>query len=463
MNFKDVQEKFTKLQKQEDLESASKISSIFSRSPTKIDLSNYFLFKKSRNVLLKQISQLSCQKNNLRHLILQNCMLTSEILSNLLKTLCKNKSQLLTLDLSNNRLTLEPVLGKLICRVFSGTSKGKSLILRGNNLTDSSFYRELYTKDVNFKELDLYDTGFTSECLITLSKILSLNKNISTLNLGYNSEAFENYVNVSTFALSISENSYIQYLVLSENESLSNSDSLIQLSEGLKKNQSLLSLDLAGISLQDSGIILLANSLLQNCTFASLNISNNEIQDPGLEHFCRHFPGNLTSVDLSYNNFAYSNSVLALGKLLKDTKSLRKLNISHSFELNDFSEDLADLFCDCIMKNDSLAKFKCEGFKAPFDPDLICDKLRGAIEVRKLSLTYKFSALNGTRIKSTEDSIVSNDFSVKMISKVPSSVWNYRDSASQTEKKQYIESPNQEPIITTSKQITFLSSYDSAM
>lgn len=463
MNFKDVQEKFKMLQKQEDIQTSSKISSVFSRSPTTVDLSNYFVFKKSKNVLLKHISQLSTQKNNLRHLILQNCMLTSEILTSLLKILSKNKSFLLTLDLSNNKLTLNPGHAQLICKVFGNTSKGKSLYIRGNNSTDANFYKELYGKDLVFKELDLYDSGLTAECLITISKILSLNKSISKLNLGYNTEAFDNYVNVSTFSQSTSENSHLQHLILSENESLSQSECLRQLCEGLKKNHSLLSLDLAGLNLQDPGIISLSQNLLQDCTFTCLNLSNNEIQDPGLEYLCRNFPVNLSVLDLSYNNFSNTCSVLALGQMLKDTKCLRKLNISHSFELNDFSEDLANLFCDCIMKNDSLASLKCEGFKVPLDPDVICEKLKDAIGVRKLSLNYKFSALNATRVVSSVDSIVSNDFSVKLFSKVPSSVWNYKDSASQTEKNQYIESPNQEPIITTSKQITFLSSYDSGM
>jgi hypothetical protein len=458
MNFKDVQEKFSKLRLEEDDQTLSKLSSLISSRCITMDISNFFLFKKSSKFLIKSLS--SSTKPRLKHLILQNCMLTSETLSSLLKVLTKTKTSLLTLDLSNNRLKLDPSHARLMSKMFSQTNKCKNLMIRGNNSTDPHFYRELYFQEVVFKELDLYDSGLTAESLVTISKILSLNKNICKLNLGYNSEAFANYVNVSTFALSVSENSFIQHLVLSENESLAHPESLRQLSEGLKKNRSIISLDVAGVNLQDSGLTVLTNSLLQDCTISSLNLSNNDIQDAGLECFSRNFPKNLSVLDLSYNNFSHPNSVLNLGQLLKNTKSLRKLNISHCFELEEFNETLADIFCSCIMKNDSLASLKCEGFKVPLDPDVICNKLKNAIEIRKLSLTYKFSALNSSKVRSTEDSIVSNEFSVRIISKVPSSVWNYRDSASHTEKKEYIDSPNQEPIITTSKQITFLSSYD---
>ena len=460
MNFKDVQEKFSKLKVGEDHLTCSKLTSLQSLRGSSIDISNYFLFKKSSKLFIKTLSSIFQSKCRLKHLIMQNCMITSETLTSLLRLLTKSKAKIITLDLSNNRLKLDPSHARLISKMFSSITKPKSLMIRGNTSSEANFYKELYSQDVNFKELDIYDSGMTQDSLVTISKILSLNKNISKLNLGYNSEAFVNYVNVSTFALSLSENSHIQHLVLSENESLAHPESLRQLSEGLKKNRSIISLDIAGVNLQDSGLAILVNSLFAESTISSINLSNNDLQDAGLELLCRKFPKNFTSLDISYNNFAYSNSVLALGQLLKTTKSLRKLNISHCFELDEFSDNLADLFCDCIMKNDSLANLKCEGFKVPLDPDLICSKLKNAIELRKLSLTYKFSALNSSKLRSTEDSIVSNEYSVRMISKVPSSVWNYRDSASNTEKKEYIDSPNQEPIITTSKQITFLSSYD---
>ena len=112
--------------------------------------------------------------------------------------------------------------------------------------------------------------------------------------------------------------------------------------------------------------------------------------------------------------------------------------------------------------NDSLSKLLCEGIKVAEEPEKFCKKISEAIGVRKLSLTYKISAVSYVEGSSMGDSIVSNGYSMKVLSKVPSNVWAFRDSqaSSFTERKDYIDSPNQEPIIDTSRQFTFSTSFE---
>ena len=462
MEFKEIQGEFHKLRKEEEIITVSYLKSLSNKKFTSLDLSNYYIFEKGSKLLLKLLKTQLSSKRRIKSLILKNCMISSLTLTNLLKLLVKYKSSLTTLDISNNRLPLDPIHSEFMSLLFSSTSRLKSLNFQGNLCNSPLFFRELYSQDICLSELNLYDTNLSAEGLLTISKILSLNKIITSLNLGYNSAAFENFVNINTFASSVSENSNIQFLTLSENLSLGRPDNLMQLCLGLKGNRSLQVLDIGGIDLGDTGMDLVVAYLLNEMPLPGLNLSNNNIQDEGILRIISQCPNTLTYLDISYNNFRENSTLIALSSLLKETKSLRKLNLSHCLELRELNESCANFFCDAITVNDSLSKLLCEGIKVAEEPEKFCKKISEAIGVRKLSLTYKISAVSYVEGSSMGDSIVSNGYSMKVLSKVPSNVWAFRDSqaSSFTERKDYIDSPNQEPIIDTSRQFTFSTSFE---
>lgn len=462
MEFKEVQDEYEKVRKAEELVTLAYLKNLTSRQLVRIDLSNHYFFEKSAKVLLKLIKSHLISKKTIKSVVLQNCMLSAPALTKLLKLLKKYKSSISNIDLSNNRLSLNLLHTQLISSIFSIFPKAKSLNFKGNICSSSQLFQDLYIYEISLKELNLYDTSLSPEGLLTISKVLSLNKTISNLNLGFNSEAFENYVNVNTFACSISENSNIEYLTLSENISLGQTDNFMQLCKGMRNNRSLRLLNISGLGLGDSGVKIVFTHLLSEMPLPQLNLSNNNIQDPGLRMLIAEFPNTLTDLDLSYNTFQDNSSLISLSRLFKDTKSLRKFNISHSLEFQSLNESCVEIFCEAITENDSMAKLLCEGIKVAHNPDLICSKISKAIEVRKLSLTYKISAVNYQERFSSKDSVFSNRNSVKFISKAPSNVWNSGDSQSSlfTERRDYIDTPNQEPIIDTSRHFTFSTSFE---
>jgi Ran GTPase-activating protein (RanGAP) involved in mRNA processing and transport len=456
MEFKEVQDEFIKIKQQEEITTINRIKFIFSRKISILDLSNHFIFQKSWALLQKSLKTYLKSKKPIKSLILQNCMMSAKIFASIIHTFKSYKQVLNRLDISNNRLELEPIHTETISLLFSMTSKHKSLSFKGNICKNSLIFHELFNYNICLKELNLYDTSLSPEALDTISKILYLNKTIIKINLGYNPQAFSNYVNVNNFACSISENSFIECLILSDNQTLGNHENLIQLCEGIKNNRSLLYLNISGLYLGDYGIKILAAHFLKQILLPGLNLQNNNITDSGLSTLMSQFPDTLTTLDISYNSFTSNSSLINLSDTLKQTTSLRTLNISHCFDLEDLTDAYVDEFCEAITKNDSMAEFYCEGIKIPRNLEDFCSKVNKAIEIRRLSLTYKISAITYNE-KTSSDSIVSNDCSVKYLSKLPSRVWGH---SSFTERKDYIDSPNQEPIINTSRQFSFSETFD---
>jgi Ran GTPase-activating protein (RanGAP) involved in mRNA processing and transport len=458
MEFKEVQEEFKKLSHEEDSATLSRIKLLVSRNSPSIDLSNYFLFPRSSKSLLKSLStSLLSKKHCLKSLVLQNCLLTGSTFTSLLKLLKKAKTPLLELDIANNRIQISPVHAEVISLVFSRSAQAVCLSLKGNNCADPLLFSSLFNTSFALKSLNLYDSCLSAESLLMLSKAISFNRAIFSLDLGFNSAAFENYVTVSSFAQSVGENSRIERLSLNENGPLAGSDCLLQLCEGLKLNRSLCGLELAGVGLTNTGISLLCASLLSHSPLPELNVQNNHISDSGLQQLLNTLPQTLSSLDLSYNTFSDPGSVAVLALTLENSKSLSSLDISHCFELEDLDDDTLRVFCSAISRNDSLTELKCEGFKVPMEPDEFCGRVRKAIEARKLSLVYRLSAICAKIGSSTDEIVTNSGVSEKIISSAPSHVW---ESQLETEKKDYIDSPNQEPIISTSRHFTSATSFE---
>lgn len=454
-----MQEELNKIRLTEEIVTVEFIKRVFGRHISILDLSNHFLFQKSTSLLLKFLKSIPASKKPTKSLIMQNCMVSASSLIKILKVFLKKPNSLVSLDFSNNRIQFEPGLSQAICELFSKTAKLKSLTLQGNICTSSQAMAELFTQKFSLLHLNLYDTNLSPEALTVISQVLRRNVCILNLNLGFNSEAFENPDITGIFSESVSENQYIEELCLNGNESLSDVENLQQLCEGLKNNRSLSVLKLGGINLEDFGLRILCSHLLNFLPLMALDIQNNNIGDSGLKSMVAEFPVNLTALDISYNVFKDNVSVLALCGLFTETKSLRKLNISHSFELEHIDNSVIDLFCEALSKNDSLSDLLCEGVKISSDPDDFCSKLNEAIAVRKLSLTYKVSAVN---CFSSRNSSFSHEKSMKYISNVPSSLSKSKDGDSgiNTGRKEFIETPDQDPIINTSRHIGLSGSFD---
>ena len=452
MELKEVQDELTKIKLTEEIITVEYIKRVFGKHNSILDLSNHFLFEKSTSLLLRFLKSSFKLKKEIKILIMQNCLVSPASFLKVVKLFISSSRSLVSLDISNNRLNIEPQLTQLINSLFSKTNKLKSLSLQGNICSDSHAIAELFTENIRLLHLNLYDTNLSSEALTVISHALRINSTILQLNLGFNSQAFEDPQIVGLFAESISENQHIEELNLNGNETLGLVDNLKRLCEGLKNNRSLSVLKIGGLNLEDFGLKILCTYLLKELPLTSLDIQNNNINDSGFKNLMVEFPINLTSLDISYNALKENISVVSLCGLLVDTKSLRKLNISHSFELETIESTVIDLLCEALSKNDSLSDLLCEGVKISDDPDMFCFKLNQAIALRKLSLTYKISAVNCFSTNSSH-SIMSNNKSMKFISNIPSNLSKCKDreSYSQTEKKEYVETPNQEPIMITSR------------
>ena len=453
MELKEVQDELTKIKITEEITTVEFIKKIFGKHMTTLDISNHYIFDKSASILVKLLKSYFSVKKDLKSLILQNCMITSKSLKKIIKVLISNSKSFKILDISNNRLELDSSLTSNLSLLLSKTMKLKHLKLQGNICENSQALAKLFTFDIRLTELNLYDTNLSKECLAVLASVLEANRTILNLNLGYNDDAFEDLDVVAAFANSVGENKCIEELNLSGNENLGNTDNLRQLSEGLKSNKSLSILRLGGINLSDFGIKLLTTTLLQELPISYLDIQNNNIQDSGFKALIAELPETLSGLDFSYNSVRDNSSLVNFSHFLTETKSLRRLNISHSFELESVESSILDLLCESLKKNDSLSDLMCEGVKISDDPDSFCLKLNQAIGNRKLSLTYKISAVNCVFNRSSVVSLMSYEKSMKFISNVPSNLSQFKqvESYSQTARNEFVDTPDQDPIVNTSR------------
>ena len=461
MELKEIQDELLKIKLTEEITTVEFIKRVFTRHSSVLDLSNHFLFEKSTSMLIKLLKSKFKSKKHIKSLVLQNCMINESFLLKILRLFVISSNRLKSFDISNNRLTIESPLTQLISVLFSKTPSYKSFSLKGNICTSPQAMSELFTQNIKLLNLNLYDTNLSAEALTVIASALRNNVPILNLNLGFNSAAFEDSEIVTIFSESVAENKFIEHLDLSGNESLGTAESLTQLCIGLKQNRSLIGLKLGGISLEDFGVKILAAQLLKEIPLAYLDIQNNKIQDNGFKNLLIEFPISLTSLDISYNVFKENTSIISLSTLLLENKSLRKLNLSHSFELAKIETAVIDLLCESLTKNDALSDLLCEGVKISDDPDLFCYKLNQAIALRKLSLTYKISAVNCFSNASSITSYGTNEKSQKFISNIPSNLSQFKDkSYSHTDKKEFVETPDQEPIVNTSRHYNISTSFD---
>ena len=101
----------------------------------------------------------------------------------------------------------------------------------------------------------------------------------------------------------------------------------------------------------------------------------------------------VVDLDVSYNDITESSALLSLASYLLETRSLRRLKISHSLQLETLDFSTLECFSQALTRNDSLVEFYCEGVKLSVNPEDFCNQINQAIAYRKLSLTYRVSAV----------------------------------------------------------------------
>lgn len=397
----DIQEIQAQLHTLEDLEDSGTIDFIDRHMElhlTRFDLSNKYLVSSSIDYLSAQLQNHYNHSNQLKALIMQNCMLNQDSIFKIFKPLIRLKKQLCLkiLDIGNNRIPVDNSIGTCLGKILDrgGKKKPKSLYLQGSLIDNPSGLFKLLNCASPFCELNLYDSCLSGEALLVLSEVLAQDRYIRKLDLGYNNDAFLNPEVGRQLGIGISLNSHLEVLNLSGISVLKKPNHLSKLLTGLQSNTSLQEFSLAGIGLGDKGIQYLQMLLLGKVPICSLDLQNNRITAKGLALILQSFPEMLSKFDLSYNEFRSNQALIALGKSLISQRVLRYLNISYSFEIDMLNTRAMSIFCKGLKENGSITEFICESAKIGDDPDLFCNLLSEAISARKLSLTYKISAVN---------------------------------------------------------------------
>lgn len=398
MDFKEAQDQLQRLQAEEDHRTIEFLITRLNTQTAVLDLSNKFLFDEAVEVLIKEVGRHYSERNTLRKVVLQNTMLEEERLNNVLRGLLGVKRQmaLTWLDIGNNRIDLKAESGELLGKLLSKRTnhKPKTLVLQGNLVREASFMTALFNSAGTLAELNLYDTRLSPLALAALGEILCLNKRIIRLDLGYNASAFTTKSILSTFGMGISLNHHLEWLSLCGNTPLRKPKLLTALCSGLQCSKSLEYCSLGGLSLGDRGISLLTRYLLPAVPICHLDLHNNSLASKGLARLLRLLPVHITALDLSYNQIKDESLLTLVADLLLRTRSLRLLNISHTIEIEEVSYKAKGRLAEALKENDSLTEFYCEGAKIGGDPDDFCEVLGAAIGERRLSLTFKISAVD---------------------------------------------------------------------
>jgi len=428
MDFKEMQQHLTTLRAAEDTKTVAFIKDHLDTHALVFDLSNRFLFDQACAQLISSLKAHFLKRNSLKKLCLQNVMLETQRLNAVLKGLLEVRRPLALryLDIGNNRIDLAEDTADLLSRLLSKrvNSQAKTLILQGNTLQNPAAVALLFAHCGTLAELNLYDTRLSVEALAALAEALANDAKIKRLDLGYNAGAFSDVEVIEAFGNGVALNSHLEHVNLGGNNTLQKPKRLTALCSTLKATSSLESLGVGGLNLCDQGLDLLLTHL-RTSPICILDLHNNSISAAGFLSLFSELPTCLSSLDLSYNQINDPRTLLLLAQALTQTRNLRCLNISHSIEIEELSFKVKQALGEALKVNDSLTEFYCEGAKIGDDPDDFCDVLGEAISERRLSLTFKISAVNCfqagySHLSSSYQSLSSQPSREKIISVIPS-------------------------------------------
>lgn len=125
------------------------------------------------------------------------------------------------------------------------------------------------------------------------------------------------------------QNNILEELDIGFNQMNINYDNLINFSDALKNNNSLITLKLEGNNIQDSGLNILIEALNVNISLKNLDLSNNIITDVGAKSIASILKNNnsLRSINLTNNNIG-SSGIQDLIECLDKNTTLSILNVS---------------------------------------------------------------------------------------------------------------------------------------
>ena len=201
----------------------------------------------------------------------ENIQKESDVIKNILESMLKNDDSGITnLTFKECRFNTEENLNLLNKFIEKNKNKLKNLILCKKRI-----YNDIFTPDIS--SLERADLIYSN-----LSTINNLPKEI--LNLSYNNIGKYGLENIITNLKK--EDCTLKKLNLSYN--YIGNEGCIILSEGLKLNKSLISLNLTGNNILNDGACYLANNLVSkyNKTLKKINFKDNSITSEGIIHFC---------------------------------------------------------------------------------------------------------------------------------------------------------------------------------
>ncbi|XP_078059742.1 NACHT, LRR and PYD domains-containing protein 3-like isoform X1 [Mustelus asterias] len=245
------------------------------------------------------------------------------------------------LDLSGNDLT-----DSCAEDLASALSTNRSLIdlyLGSNELGDSGVKLlsvALRNPDCKIQKLDLYGNALTDSCAEDLASVLSTNRSLIDLNLGYN-KLGDSGVKLLSVALS-NPDCKIQKLYLRGNDL---TDSCAEdLASALSTNRSLIDLDLSVNKLGDSGVKLLSVALRNpDCKIQKLYLYGNDLTDSCAEDLASALSTNRSLIDLylGSNNLGDSGVKLLSVALRNPDCKIQKLHLYKNALTDSCAEDLA--------------------------------------------------------------------------------------------------------------------------
>lgn len=393
-----IQEKLKQIQNDEEEKTIEYIRTYLGKNSKVLDISNKYLIREAFDYFVASLLNHFTTFNTHKSLILENCLLNTKLMIKLMNSLnnLKIRHNITVFDIANNQIDFTEKLAEKISKFFENSFKSKQITLnaQGNIISSASVITKLISIKRDFKELSLYDTRLSPEALLSLSEIIAKNKVIIKLDLSYNPSAFTSSDVVHSFGISIGINQHIETLNLSGNSSIQKDLAFIKFLSGISNNKSLQELIIGNLNLKDRSIKIIGKIIFPQMPLMILDLQSNCLTSKGIEILLNSLSCFIHCLDVSYNDFR-SNSVLeTFGKYFKTTRTLRKLNISYSVELQHLNFDCLEVFCKGITENVSLSELWCEGMKIGDDPDEFCARVGEAISNRKHSLTFKISAVN---------------------------------------------------------------------
>lgn len=460
MDFKEAQEQLTHLQADEDATTIAFLTEHCDSQAAVLDVSNKFLFDSATQVLVTHLRKHYSRTNTLRKVVLQNTMLESQKLNAILRGLLdlRRPLALCWLDIGNNRIDLTSESADLLGRVLAKklNSRAKTLVLQGNLVRQAGVISSLFAHVGALSELNLYDTRLSPEALAALGEALSLNKKVRKLDLGYNASAFTDKAVLTSFGMGVSLNTHLEHLNLCGNDPLHKTSLLTTFCSSLQCSKSLEYFGLGGARLGDKGVDRLSRSLA-SVPICDLDLHNNGITARGFVRLLGSLSVHVAALDLSYNQIQDEAVLLAIADHLLRTRSLRRLNISHTIEIEELSFKAKQRLADAIKANDSLTEFYCEGAKIGDDPDDFCEIIGNAISERRLSLTFKISAVDcfkgSAQISSYQSSYESSSKSLGLRQLQPQV-----NSTLQTERRNFEVESREESLSETPREYCFTGS-----